>query len=138
MKRRDYLENVSAVATSPLVLPYVSEAAENLRKGGENQSWDKLDTGHRIVHKRGVEDEILVYVDKFDEVDEPKLTVRNTYTGEVVDYIHIYEEYPEPYIGESLSVVYTILSDEKFTVSVPYYDEIKYGERGWISVDNNI
>lgn len=133
MKRREYLQNLSVAATAPLAFNAAKEAAQDL-----SEDWDKLDTGHRVAHKRGVEGEILFYVDKFDEVDEPKLTVRNSHTGKVVDSIHIHEEYPEPYVGDSQSVVYTVLSDEKFTVSVPYYDEIKYGERGWISVDNNI
>lgn len=138
MRRRKYLEGISGLATSPLVLPAVGEAAGNLSDDSENQPWSKLDAGHRTVHSRGVENEIFVYVDKVGKVDEPKVTVKNNHTGKVVNHIRIYEGCPSPHIGDYHSIVFTRLEGEKISVFVPYYQEITHGEQGWISVDNTI
>lgn len=133
MKRREYLENISAAATAPLALSAAEQAAADL-----SEDWKKFDTKNRRAHRRGEEGEILVYVDKFEEVEKPKLTVRNMNTGEVVDYIHIFEEYPEPHIGHTQSVVFSKFDGNKYTCFVPYYSKIKYGVKGWIDVRDDI
>jgi hypothetical protein len=136
MKRREYLEKFSAVATAPLALSAAEQAAQDLTE--ESQLLDELTDGNREIYRRGVEGEILVIRDKPELVEDSKLTIRNTHTGEVVDYIHIYQDFPRTHIGECHSIVFTKFDGQKYSCFVPYYDEIKLAEKGWISVDNTI
>lgn len=128
MKRRDYLTNLGIATTAPLAVGSAEEAAGELQDDSSILG-DRINEGSRLTFRRGVEGDVLVSVDKFDEVERPEIIIRFQNSSISPYKFPLQEDAPEPHVGDTIALVYHNRPFKK-TYLIEYYGGI-HRVKGW-------
>lgn len=118
MNRRDFLENIGIATTAPLAFHTGGKATDEL-EAEYSALGDVVNQGDSMLFRRGREGEVLIEVDKTDEVEDPRLRIINQ-TEYTPRYNYpLQEDAVPPHLAEEKAVVY--YSDPKRMHILDYY-----------------
>jgi len=131
MNRRDFLTNLGIATTAPLAFSSASTATEELESEYDILG-DEINAGKSMLFRRGTEGEVLIRVDKKDEVEDPRLQIINQreHTPRYNYPIDTAEDAVPPHLAETKAVVY--YSEPRRMHILDYYDSSERRE-GWVS-----
>jgi hypothetical protein len=123
MNRRDYIRTISTAATANLVL---DDFIETKPENSESKKY---------VFRRGVQGEIKIVIQKFEEYDEPKLKIFDS-RGKQIHSFPREKDTPFPHIGRYQTIMYKNSNSLRETVFLSYFDSLGNRVRGmWVTGD---